>query len=373
MKKNQGVIAIDGSRAFLAKRTGIEEYSYQLLMHLREVLEQEAVVVYIRADQKVDFALPVKWRVKKLWAPRLWTQVRLSFELLLHRPRVLLVPAHTAPLVCFTKTVVVVHGLEYEFCPDAYSWWSRIMMRWMICSSAKAAAQVVCVSESTKRDLMCLYGIAEAKITVVYEGCAIHQSKENQKKNLVKGSIHNPYFLFIGRIEARKNIVRFIEAFELFKETYQTSHQLVLAGKGGYGYEAIREKKAQSFYAKDIVELGYVSEKEKWQLLQGAEVFLFATLYEGFGLPVLEAQAVGVPVITSSTSSLPEVAGEGAIVVDPESVEQIAHAMVLFFSKKSLRRAILEKGRVNVERFSWHGCAQAIAEILKNKNRWSTL
>lgn len=379
-------IAIDGSRAFLKRRTGIEEYSYQVIKHLRDELSDARVILYIRADQEVDFDLPKNWRVKKLWAPRFWTQIRLSFEMLVNRPDVLLVPAHTVPLIHPQNTAVVIHGLEYEFCPRAYSLWGRLSMRSAIKFSCRVAKNVICVSENTKKDVMRLYGTPEEKITVIYEGYEkfVGDISESQKKDFeaywpsiettlvsrsddksLKSFLQSsPYFLFIGRLEERKNIARFIEAFGMLKEKYGLPYKLVLAGKPGYGYESVQEKRAASTHKNDIIELGYISEEEKWQLLKHAEAFLFATLYEGFGIPVLEAQSVGTPVITSNNSSLPEVAGEGALLVDPENAEDIMEAMYRLVSDNALKNGILEKASENVRRFSWAQCSKEIGAIL---------
>ncbi len=381
-------IGIDASRAFLKRRTGIEEYSYQVIRHLRDVLPAETeVVLYVRkklsfahgqwslALPEIDFTLPDNWRVRAIWAPRFWTQVGLSLEMFFHAPDVLFVPAHTVPFIHPKKTVVTIHGLEYEFCPEGYSFWERLYMHVSIKFSCKAASTVVCVSQNTKRDVMNLYQVSEEKIQVVSEG---YENNIQFSTRLPDGQVSNfqsnsnelisqmekPYLLFIGRLEERKNIVRIIEAFEILKEKYDIPHEFILVGKPGYGYEKIKQKIANSKYKSVIVEKGYVDEAGKWNLLKNADVFLFPTLYEGFGIPVLEAQSVGVPVITSNTSSLPEVAGEGAVLVDPESTEGIAEGVYRVLSDRGLRSGIIEKATRNVGRYSWARCAQQISNIL---------
>ncbi len=368
------VIGIDASRAFLKRRTGIEEYSYQVIKYLRAELPPNVeVILYVRqklsfahgrlvmTTPEIDFELPKHWRMRVLWAPRFWTQIALSLEMLLHTPHVLFVPAHTVPLIHPKKTMVTLHGLEYEFCPEGYSWWERMYMHFSIKFSCQVASTVICVSENTKRDVIQLYGVAEEKIAVIYEGYEKQSTANNQQLTKELGT---PYLLFIGRLEARKNVVRMIEAFEILKEKHQIPHELVLAGKPGYGYERIRQQIANSKYRGVIIEKGYVSEKEKWGLLRGADVFLFPTLYEGFGLPVLEAQSVGVPVVTSNTSSLPEVAGEGAVLVDPADSQAIAEAIYRLLSDQELRGGIIEKATHNVSRFGWVSCARNIKDLL---------
>jgi glycosyltransferase involved in cell wall biosynthesis len=294
-------------------------------------------------------------------------QIALSLEMLFRSPDVLFVPAHTVPLIHPKKTVVTIHGLEYEYCKEAYSFWERIYMHYSIMWSCKVASTVVCVSENTKKDVMKLYRVAEEKIRVIAEGyesnvkIQIPNVKSNQNAQI---SNLKPYLLFIGRLEERKNIVRIIEAFEILKEKYAIPHEFLLVGKPGFGYGRIQAKIQDSRFKIHIRELGYVTEEEKWTLLQNAEVFLFPTLYEGFGIPVLEAQSVGVPVVTSNTSSLPEVAGEGAVFVDPLQAEGIAAGIQKLLSDEVFRSGIIEKATHNVSRYSWARCAENIGKAL---------
>ncbi len=386
------IIGIDASRAFLKKRTGIEEYSYQVIKHLRKELKDEQVVLYVRKKfiiqnvqpktilPEIDFELPEHWQVRGLWAPRFWTQFRLSLEMLVHRPDVLFVPAHTVPLVHPRRTIVTVHGLEYEFCPEAYSLWERWYMRLSIWFSCRWAERIIAVSENTKSDLMRLYGVAEEKIRVVYEGYnnnfefRISNFESNQNSEISELNIqskfkiqNSKFLLFIGRIEERKNVGRIIEAFEILKEKHHIPHRLVLAGKPGYGYERIKNQESRIRNQNDIIELGYVTEEEKWELLKNAEVFLFPSLYEGFGIPVLEAQSVAVPIVTSKTSSLPEVGGDGAVYADPFDARSIAEGIRRVLQEKDFRDDILQKGLKNRGRFSWGKCAREITFLLKER------
>lgn len=354
------LIGIDGSRAFLPERTGIEEYSYQVVKHLRDCLQGESVFLYIRSEQTVDFELPKNWQVKRLWAPRLWTQFRLSLEMLLHPVDTLFIPAHTIPIIHPQNTVVTIHGLEYEFCRNAYSFWERWYMRFSIRYSVWVANTVIAVSENTKFDLMKLYGVLEKKIRVVYEGYEnlYHVSDTQYKIPDTK------YILFIGRLEERKNVMRIIEAFEILKEKYHIPHQLVLVGKNGYGFEKISFTIHHSPFKNQIILPGYLSEDEKWEFLRGADVFVFPSLYEGFGIPVLEAQSVGLPVVTSNASSLPEVGGDGVVSIDPLNGESIAEGIWKILGDVSFRDDIIRKAKKNVARFSWERCAREIRTSL---------
>lgn len=371
------LIGIDGSRAFLKQRTGIEEYSYQVIKHLRDKLDDSQVILYIKHNQKIDFELPRAWSVKKLWSPRLWTQVRLSLELLFYPVDVLFVPAHTVPIIHPKNTIVTIHGLEYEFVPEGYSWWERIYMRTVIKNSCHWAKKVIAVSKNTRQDLVNLYKVPEEKIEVIYEGYEKNLSFRAERSKVEESNSENSsrsldyarddnakYLLFIGRLEERKNILGIIEAFEILKEKYKIPHKLVLAGKFGYGEWEIHQKLKNINCSQDIILPGYVSEKEKWELLKNADVFLFPTFYEGFGLPVLEAQSVGVPVVASNVSSIPEITNGSALLADPTAPEFIAKLAYDLISNEELRSGIIKKGHENIKRFSWAKCAAEISKLL---------
>jgi glycosyltransferase involved in cell wall biosynthesis len=380
------IIGLDGSRAFLRQRTGIEEYSYQVTKHLINELRNDQVVLYIRKNQKIDFALPDNWKVKIINWPYLWTQIGLSLEMLFHPVDVLFIPAHIVPIIHAKNTVVVIHGLEYEFVPEAYPLWERIYMRWAIKNSCRRAKTIIAVSNNTKKDLMRLYNIKEEKINVIYEG--YNRNFEFRISNFesnLNELISKPYLLFVGRLEVRKNIVGILEAYKILIEKYKLPHALVLAGTPGHGYGVIKLKiKSANWRTKfKIIELGYVSNEKKQQLFANADVFLFPTLYEGFGLPILEAQNAGVPVVASNNSSIPEVvqfprakllefqelssrSDFSALLVDPQNSTEISEAVFRLISDKNLRDDMIKKGLENTKRFSWDKCASSIAELIKN-------
>lgn len=373
-------IGIDASRAFLKNRTGIEEYSYQVIKNLKNSFASEKVFLYVRKNQKIDFDLPENWEIRVIKWPRFWTQIGLSFEMLLHPVDVLFVPAHTVPIIHPKNTVVTIHGLEYEFCPNAYSFWDRIYMRVSIKNSCRWASKIISVSENTKKDLISLYDVDEKKIKIVHEGydrgernfqspISNFQLNQNDQFSILntKYKIQDTkYILFIGRIEERKNISNIVKAFEILKGKDDFQHKLFLVGKGGFGYEKIRDQILKSKFARNVLELGFVSENEKWELLKNAEVFVFPTQYEGFGIPILEAQSVGTPVVASNNSSIPEVVDGSTLLVDPEKPEKIAEAINKLISNETLKDDIIAKGLDNVKRFSWEKCSGDIAQLLKD-------
>lgn len=362
-------IAIDASRAFLHERTGIEEYSYQLIKHLRDPLKEYRVILFLRRGTKenIDFELPENWRVKELWSPRFWTYFRFSLSLLWHRPDKLLVPGHIVPPIHPKSTTVVIHGLEYEIHPEAYSKYEVFSMRKGIKNSCKWARNIVCVSNNTKRDLIRLYDVHKDKMRVVYEGVnpAMRENERITNESMAKHNIRKQeYIVFIGRLEERKNILQILNAYEILKRHFLIPHKLVLVGKGGYGWDRIEKEIAEHPFSNDIVVTGFVGEEEKWSLMRHAAVFVFPTLYEGFGLPILEAQQLGVPVVTSDNSSLTEVAKDSALLVDPLQASDIAEKIKQLLTDQKIRDEMIQRGFKNIERFTWKRCARLVTKLM---------
>ena len=333
-------IGINATAAFKQPRTGVEEYTYQLIKHLT-MLEQ---------SKKHRFILYSHEQLK--WPFPMWTQIRLSAEMIKNKPDVLFIPVHVLPLIHPKNSVVTIHGLEYEYYPETYPYQHLKYLRWSTKYALKHARKIIAVSENTKNDLVELYGGNPEKIEVVHHGF-------KNVRPLGSNIRTDPYILFIGRIETKKNIQGLIKAFYLLKKKYQAPHKLVLIGP-------IPRSGLFDTKRSDIEFFGYVSEQKKQQLLKNAEMFILPSFYEGFGMPILEAQAAGCPVITSNVSSMPEVAGQGAILIEPKNIEQIAESMYKIINDSQLKKDLIEKGYENIKKFSWQKCAQETLEILTN-------
>lgn len=374
-------IGIDASRAFIGQRTGIEEYAYQLIKHLADKLDHHQVILYVNQKahgnyRKVlgELRVPEKWIIKEIPMRNFWTQIGLAWEMAVDPVDVLFVPAHTVPWLHPANTIVTVHGLEYEHCPESYPFLSRIYHRFFVKRSCAWASRIIAVSENTKKDLQKMYGVPADKITVVYNGyddapgrdiVRNHSDNDNGEDIAGEDIIQNTkYILYIGRLETRKNIEGIVKAFEILKQEYHYSGRLVLAGKPGHGYEAIRQVISGLASKYDIMEIGFVSPEKKWRLISNADLFLFPSLCEGFGIPILEAQSCGVPVITSNYGPMDEVAGNPAVLADPKDPRQIAAAADRIFKDERIRHDIVGKGLINIKRFSWEKSAQEIKDLL---------
>ncbi len=359
------MIGIDASRAFVKNRTGIEEYSYQVIKHLRIELKDEQVILYLRwGDRKnIDFEIPAKWQVKELLKKYFWTQFGLSAELLVNPVDVLFVPAHTIPFIHPRRSVVTIHGLEYEFSPESYSLYSRIFHRFFIKKSCRWADKIIAVSDKTKQDLIKLYKTPADKIKIIPNGFSPVNLEGVGKNEIIKAN--SPYLFFIGRLEERKNVVNIVKAFEILKKKYNYPGKLLLGGGRGYGYDKIKKVIKNSAYKTEIEELGFVSEKEKWRYFKYADTFLFPSLLEGFGIPIVEAQSMGTPVVTSDLSPMKEVAGDKRVIANPNEPSQLAEIVNKILQDKELREDVIKQGLKNIKKYSWEKTAREIAGVLK--------
>lgn len=360
------IIGIDASRALRKQRTGTEHYTAEIIKHMVALNADHTFRLYAGEAPWGDMAKlkgdTIEWRVMPF--ARGWTLFRLSLEMLTNAPDILFVPAHTLPLIAPKKSLVVIHDIGYDHFPDLYRGRDRIYHH-MALRLAKRAAHILTISEFTRQDLHEKYKFPLEKITTVHLGFDPANFHPIAKDETSPREV--PYFFFIGRIEYRKNISRMLEAFAEFKRDTKLPHKFLLAGRPAHGYDTIMET-YHSFEKKiqdDIEFLGYTSQEDANRYLRHCEIFMFPSLFEGFGLPVLEAFASGVPVITSTTSSLPEVAGDAAILVDPWNPVAISDAMVKLAKDKELRQTLIERGLKRHKAFGWDKAAKETLELIE--------
>jgi glycosyltransferase involved in cell wall biosynthesis len=368
------LIGIDASRAVADRPTGTEIYSRKLIEALltldgqREPAARCRFRLYFRSAPPARLFSGAAYRsleARVIPFPRLWTHVRLSWEMVRCPPDVLFVPAHVLPLVHPRASLVTVHDLGYLYFPEAHPWRQRLYLDYSTRWSVRAAAHILADSEATKLDIVAHYRISPRKISVAYPGYdeAIAPARDPAEIEAVKAryGIAGDYFLYVGTLQPRKNLSRIIEAFTAL----ESETALVLAGKRGWLYDDLFAQARRLGLKERVLFPGYVPDGDKAALMSGALAFVFPSLYEGFGLPVLEAQACGCPVITSITSSLPEVAGDAALLVNPHDVPGIAAAMQRLAADSALRARLIERGLANARRFSWADCARSVLNAVE--------
>lgn len=372
------VIGIDASRALSAAPTGTEGYSYHLIRALLPRLTDYRVRLYFRSAPGSDptgetDGTPPFWTAphveqRVIPFPRLWTHLRLSWEMRQHPPDLLFVPAHLLPLIRPRRTLVTVHDLGYRYFPAAHPWRQRLYLEWGTRRDARTATHLLADSRATRDALIREYGIPERKITVAYPGyeATLQPVRDPVRLAAVRAryEISDPYVLYLGRIQPRKNLERLVNAFAHLLPDHPTL-TLVLAGPSGWLDQPIRAQVQALGLAERVRFPGYIAPEDKAALLSGALVFAFPSLYEGFGFPVLEAQACGVPVLTSLTSSLPEVAGKGAWLVNPLEESSIAAGLDYLVRDEGMRRYLVARGQENLCRFSWEATAETVAGVIQ--------
>lgn len=265
-------------------------------------------------------------------------------------------------------TAMIIHDIAHQHFPEQVPLISKYYYHHFVPRFLRRVEQVITVSNFTKADIVRRYAIPEDKIEVVYNGCregfqAMPPAVQSEVRAKYAGGA--PYFFYVGAVHPRKNIHRLIQAFDQFKAATGAPHQLLIGGRFAWQTGLIKSTYDQATYQSDIHLLGYLSETELFRLMGSADCFVYLSIFEGFGLPVLEAFHAEVPVITANRSSLPEVAGDAALLVEPEDIAAIVAAMRRVIEDPAFAAELVEKGRKQRERFSWERAAQEVYALLQ--------
>jgi len=408
------------------EQAGVGHYTYYLVKNLLEIDRENEYVLFFDSRFKniAEFQKYKNVTIRffpfyqyKKYLPITYSHMLISAVLNREKLDVFHSPANIIPLSYSKPSVVTVHDLGIykfpDFFPKKFLSNQAFATKVLVPRSLIKVKKIIAVSKNTKKDIIEEFGINEEKIEVVYEGvlnnrdiCADAKNFDDLKK---KYGISKKFMLFLGTIEPRKNIISLIKAFRNSRLVYDSplkDYQLIIAGGHGWKdqliYETISNANASILGIKErrsgkerrggldkrvkskiqkqgerrkgierrndqpIKYIGYVSHGEKMSLLCNTECFLFPSLYEGFGLPVLEAMSVGAPVITSNLSSLPEVAGsDGAILINPNKESEIADAIQQIATDEGLRESLIIKGHKRSKYFSWKKCAKETLEVYK--------
>lgn len=364
-------IGFDASRANLIEKTGVEWYSYYLIQELKKIDSKNNYFLYTPRKLTNDFyPLPDNFQEKILGWPinNYWTIGRLSWEMLINKPDLLFIPAHNFPLIKGKKNLITWHDLAYEYYPQYYNEKELLSLKSGANRLLKIADKIITISKFTKDELIKTYKIPPEKIEVVYLG--LDHNKYDFKKiksnSLIKYNITKPYLIFTGRMELKKNLINLIKIFNLIKEKYHLDYQLVLIGKPGHGNEKIKNEIIKSKYKNDIKLMGWLNEEDKISLIAQAKVFIFPSFYEGFGLPILEAMALGVPVIASAIPVHQEIGGRSILLVNPNNESEFADLTYKIINNQDKRNYLIQQGLEWIKKFSWQKCAENTLNIINN-------
>ncbi len=371
------IIGIDASRAVTDQRTGTEAYAYFLIRALIPLANEYGhhIKLYFNRPPKTPLSAAPHEAVV-IPFPRLWTHIRLAAELQRSPPDLFFTPAHVIPVTYHGTSVATVHDLGYHYFPEAHTQQQVRYLKWSTRHNARRSKLVLADSEATKRDLMRWYGISAEKIHTLYPGRDL-----SLRPVATPAPFPPPYFLYLGTLQPRKNIAAILKAFANVAD--RLPHHLVLAGKQGWlSDEALAPLATFPAHIHKRIHLpGFIADADKAALFSHATALLFPSHYEGFGFPVLEAQACGTPVITARNSSLPEVAGNAALYVrtadrnDREfatvdtgaDILELSDAMQRIAADAVLRETLIGRGFENVRRFSWQKAARELLVLLGSK------
>ena len=270
--------------------------------------------------------------------------------------------------------ILTIHDLGFEHFPMHVPILVRKYYQYFTPKYCDKATKILAVSQFTKNDIVKKYGIDETKIEVVYNAVESRQwpmvnGQWNSEKKLstidYRLSTNKPYFIFIGAVHPRKNVLNLLKAFEMFKSKNDITHQLIIIGRNAWMNAELENYLAEMQFKKDVIWIENCERNKLLVILQNAVALVYPSLFEGFGIPIIEAMSVGVPVITSNTSAMAEIAENAALLVNPTNTNEIADAMQLIISDEILRTDFIEKGKTNAVRFPWQQSAEKVMEIIR--------
>jgi glycosyltransferase involved in cell wall biosynthesis len=373
-------IAVNTRLLLKNKLEGIGWFTYEVLKRIvKQHPEHEFHFIFDRpydkefifADNVITHHIGPQSRHPVLWY--LWFEWSVPLLLKRIKPDVFISPEGYLPLKSKMPMLNVMHDIAYEHYPDTVPNLVSKYYRRYFPLFAKKADLVATVSEFSKKDIVKYYNIPEEKIKVVYNGineifAPVSESVKEQTR--AKWSAGKPYFLFVGGLYPRKNLANLMLAFDKFKQQHASDIKLLLVGKKAFGAEELENIHSGLKFKDDVVFLGRINSNEELNNIISASIAMtYVSVFEGFGIPCLEAMRCGTAVITSDTSSLPEVCGDAAVYVDPFSIESIAEGMERVVNNPELRIELIEKGKMQAAKFNWDRTASlmwdAIMEVVQ--------
>ena len=376
MNENKLIIGID-IRPYLKDPSGMGQYAYQLTKH---ILENDSTNRYILlSDRPVPKTFPETYTVRIFHISGLPGSINTLYFHLCSLffakflcDRYITTSALYVPALIPGKAFVVIHDLVTFKYPSLHTFKTKFLIRLVIRPALKHAKTIITVSDNTRKDLLQLFPyIPGDKVATIHLGLntALVEELDPYSEKIweeteSKFRITAPYILFVGTTEPRKNLLLLIDAFSEFYPNKQDI-QLVIAGKQGWGIEKLQEKlkTLSSSTQHNIIITGYITDTEKAYLYRNALIFVYPSLYEGFGMPLLEAMSIGTAVITGNTSSLPEVAGDAAILIDPYDSHALSKNMLQLMQDAEERKRLIAKGYRQIEKFDWNKAAKTFISL----------
>jgi len=351
---------------------GIGRYTRNLIGALARLDRENRYVLYSAGRDPKRGAWPPNFRSRSLpltdrHLAIIWQRLRLPIpvEIITGPVDIVHSPDFVLPCVWRAQKVLTVHDLSFMRYPECSSTALLEYLMRSVPPSVARADLILADSDSTRRDVIELLKVEPARVRVVYAGVeerfSAPRAEYDHDEDLARYGIEWPYILGLGTLNPRKNFVRLIRAYGQLRER-GVEHHLVIGGAPGWLYQDIYDTIDELHLGEQVTMTGFVADEDLPALYRGADLFAFPSLYEGFGIPVLEAMACGTPVVTSDTSSLPEVAADAALMVSPFDVEALADALWRVLDDGALRERLVRRGYQRAERFTWEGAAGTLLE-----------
>jgi glycosyltransferase involved in cell wall biosynthesis len=359
------LIGIDANEANVTRRVGVNQYAFDLLHTLNRLDLGHDFTIYLKEPPSLDMPPEKKnWEYRFIPFPKFWTQTRLPWDLFTHfpRPDVFFTPSHYAPRFSPVPTVISIMDLGFLKSPDQFTHKDFNQLKNWTAYSAKNAAKIIAISEYTKKDILNVYHRRPEDVVVTLPGYDMQLFKPTRNPGVLeKYGIHKSYILFIGSLKPSKNIEGLIRAFSRLDEP---DLDLVITGKKGWLYDRIFQLVSKLKIKKEVIITGFVPETDVPVLMSSAKAFVLPSFYEGFGIPVLEAMACGVPVVVSDVASLPEVAGTAGIYVKPADIESITAGIKTALGPG--REKYIKQGFIRAACFDWERTAKETISVLES-------
>ena len=374
------VIGIDGNEANVKEGVGVNQYALEIIRKFYQLSKSskqgDKFIIYLKDKPSADFPKEnVNFKYKVLPGKRMWVVTRLTPYLLQHKEiDVFFSPNHYLPFFLPYPKVCTIHDLGYLKFTEQFKKNDFWQLKYWSAISIIISKYIISVSNSTRKDIVRHYRFASKKVKVVYNGYDNKRFNMNISPNLVrqvmeKYKIKGEYLLFLSTLKPNKNIEGLLDAYYQLPIKLKR-YKLVIAGKKGWLYKNIFEKVDKLGLKNRIIFTDYIQEKDKPALIKGAKIFVLPSFWEGFGLDVLEAMACGVPVVISNVASLPEIAGEAGIYVNPLNIESIRKGLIKGLTMKSKEyNMIIKKGLKRARKFSWDNCAKETLSIIKKASQ----
>lgn len=357
---------------------GSEVYLRKLLRHLAVIDKKNEYILFTNKENygtfKIDQAnfreilCPIRASFRPVRV--LWEQLFLPFQVKKYRIDVLHSPGYTAPLMVPCCSVLTIHDMNCFYYPEDFPKLSALFLKMIIPLGAKRSDRIITISRNSKKDIVGMLKIPENKVCVIYEAGEGHSSRmfdENVARERLRGKygIDREFILTVSASHPHKNLHRLLQAYSILNKRYRVKHLLILTGIKGRAEHSLKDLTKELSLKENVIFTGWVPVEDLSILYSNADLFVFPSLFEGFGIPVLEAMVHGTPVVSSNIASLPEIAGKAALLVDPYSVDEIAEAIHRVLIDETLRSTLIKKGLKRASQFSWEKTAIETLSVYK--------